>query len=89
VKRFFDLGEGMDNLPKMIKDGIDIINESMEAFAQKYDELKQAVDEAGELGINFEQNLKPSDQLTIYIRNEIRLFSMAFPIFINFVALFF
>jgi putative sterol carrier protein len=54
LKRLFDLGEGMDNLPKMIKDGIDIINGSMEAFAQRYDELKQAVDEAGELGINFE-----------------------------------
>jgi putative sterol carrier protein len=54
LKRLFDLGEGMDNLPKMIKDGIDIINGSMEAFAQRYDELKQVVDEAGELGINFE-----------------------------------
>ncbi|VUT25038.1 MAG: SCP-2 sterol transfer family protein [Candidatus Methanolliviera sp. GoM_asphalt] len=54
LKRLFDIGEGMDNLPKMIKDGIDIINESMEAFTRRYDELKQAVDEAGELGINFE-----------------------------------
>jgi SCP-2 sterol transfer family. len=57
--RFFDIGEGMGDLPKMMKDGIDLINESMEVLARRYDELERALSDAEELGINLELSEVP------------------------------
>jgi putative sterol carrier protein len=52
LNRIFDIGEGMGDLPKIMKDGIDLINESIEALAERYDEIKHVLIDAEELGIN-------------------------------------
>jgi hypothetical protein len=48
LKRLFDLGEGMDNLPKMIKDGIDIIN-GVEAFMSEKIAIEGSAGEAAKI----------------------------------------